>query len=135
MKRFLGFTVLGILISTPIFADQNPLTPQTENGVSFISGGVGGEERDALHAMRAEYNLSLMFSVKGSGEYLSDIKVRIQDASGAVSVETVADGPLLYAKLKPGKYNVSVDQNGHEINKKVTVGANKMVALSFVWPE
>ncbi|MGD0961516.1 MAG: carboxypeptidase-like regulatory domain-containing protein, partial [Methylomonas sp.] len=81
------------------------------------------------------YNLRLLFSMKGTGEYLSDVKVRIEDAKGAVYLETVSDGPMLFVKLKPGRYNVTADQNGYEMNKKASIAANKATSLSFAWPK
>ncbi len=130
MKRLLAILLLQVLYQ-PVSAVE----PQTQGEVSFVSGGVGGEERHALQALRSEYNLSLLFSVKGSGEYLSDVNVRIEDAKGGIYLETVSDGPILYAKLKPGKYHVSAAQNGYEIYKKVTLDTSKITALSFVWPQ
>jgi hypothetical protein len=78
--------------------------------------------------------LSLLFTVKGSGEYISDAKVCIKDARGTVRLETVADGPMLYAKLKPGRYSISVDRDGHVMENKVTLSGKKLTALAFAWP-
>jgi hypothetical protein len=47
----------------------------------------------------------------------------------------LANGPLFYAKLKPGRYTVSVDNNGHTINKTTKVGQQQRTALSFIWPQ
>jgi hypothetical protein len=73
--------------------------------------------------------------LKDSGAYLSDVKVRIEDAKGLVYLETVADGPLLFAKLKPGNYTVNANQDGYEINKKALIGAEKSTSLTFAWPQ
>ena len=136
MKRLhLALLIPCILLGFPAHAEQSALTPQTQGEVTFVSGGVGGDERDAMKAMRADYNLSLLFSVKGSGEYVSDVKVRIEDAKGNLCLETVSDGPMLYAKLKPGRYSVGVDRDGHVINKTATVGGKQRASLSFTWPQ
>ena len=134
MKRLQLTLILPcILIGFPAIAEQTSIKPQTQGEVSFVSGGVGGDERDEMHAIQADYNLSLLFSVKGTGEYLSDVRVHIEDSKGNTSLETVADGPMLYAKLKPGRYSVSADRDGHVIDRKVMVGG-KRTSLSFVWP-
>ena len=135
MKRLLAVLALSLLLQSVAYAQQVSLIPQTQGDVSFVSGGVGGDERLALQAMRADYNLSLLFSVKNSGEYLSEVKVRIEDAKGGVYLETVSDGPILYAKLKPGHYHVSATKNGYEIYKKASLDTHKVTALSFVWPQ
>jgi hypothetical protein len=136
MKRLqLALIVTCILISFQGVA-ESIIKPQTQGDVTFVSGGVGGDERNAMQAIRADYNLSLLFSVQGTGEYLSNVKVNITDASGNTLLETVADGPMLLASLKPGRYTVTVDLDGHIAHKKATiVGGNKRTSLSFIWPK
>jgi hypothetical protein len=122
-----------LLVSLPTLAEQSSIQPQTQGEVSFVSGGVGGVEQQAMQAMQADYNLNLLFSVQGTGEYLSDVQVTIRDAQGNVFLETVADGPKLFANLKPGRYLVTANQNGRVVQKKATVG-NHRTSLSFTWP-
>lgn len=131
IKYMLPWAMLSFLA----FAEQPLLQPQTQGEVSFISGGIGVNERNAMHAMRQDYNLNLLFSEASSGSYLSDVKVNIHDASGNSLLDTLANGPLFYAKLKPGRYTVSVDHNGHTINKTTKVAKQQRTALSFIWPQ
>jgi len=98
-KLYLALILPCVLFSFPVLAEQSGIQPQTQGEVTFVSGGVGGEEQNALQAMKADYNLNLLFSVQGTGEYLSDVKVTITDTSGNVFLETVADGPKLFAKI------------------------------------
>jgi hypothetical protein len=133
-KIHLALILPCILLGLPAIAQQTSLVPQAQGEVTFVSGGVGGEEREAMKAMRADYNLSLLFSVKGSGEYISDAKIIIKDSSGAVRLETVSDGPMLYAKLKPGRYSISADRDGHILGQKVSISGNKLTYVSFAWP-
>ncbi|CAD6875497.1 carboxypeptidase regulatory-like domain-containing protein [Methylomonas fluvii] len=123
-----------IAYSFSAIADPAPLQPQTQGDVTFVSGGIGGDERDALQAVRADYNLSLLFSMQGTGEYFSDVAVRISDAKNQTMLNTVADGPMLFAKLKPGKYRISAEHEGQEIRKTVTVDNKHRSPLSFTWP-
>ena len=85
--------------------------------------------------MRDDYNLTLLFSVKGTGEYVSDVKVSIADSSGNAVLESVSDGPMLFAKFKPGRYIVTVDRDGQVIHKVAIVSGRKGVSLSFAWPQ
>ena len=135
MKRlhYLALILPCVLIGFPAAAQQTPLTPQTQGEVTFVSGGVGEDEREAMKAMRADYDLSLLFAVKGSGEYVSDVTVKIKNSSGSVCLDTVADGPMLYAKLRPGKYSISANRDGHVIDKKVTL-SGKLSTVEFAWP-
>ena len=135
MRRLhLALVLPCVLFSLSSVAEQSPIKQQTQGKVTFVSGGVGADEQNAMQAMRADYNLSLLFSVKGTGEYVSDVKVRITDSSGNTLLETVSDGPKLFAKLKPGRYIVTVDRDGQVINKRVTLGGKQRTSLSFTWP-
>ncbi len=134
MKKLYSALILPcVLFSLPALAEQFSIQPQTQGEVTFVSGGVGGEEQNAMRAMQSDYNLNLLFSVQGTGEYLSDVKVTITDTRGNVFLETVADGPKLFANLKAGRYIVTADQDGRVQHKTVTVD-NRRTSLSFTWP-
>lgn len=135
MKRLqLSLVLSCILFSFQAVADSL-IKPQTQGDVTFVSGGVGGDERNAMQALRADYNLSLLFSVQGSGEYLSEVKVSITDKNGNTFLDTVSDGPMLLASLKPGHYTVTAEVDGQVAHKKATIVANKRTSLSFIWPQ
>lgn len=136
MKRLLYTLVLPcFLFSLQAFAQEYPLEPQTQGGVRFVSGGIGESERYAMQAMKSDYNLNLLFAVKGSGKFLADVNVRIADAKGNTLVETVADGPYLFASLDPGNYTVTAEKDGIAKRQKVRVGSGKTASLSFYWTE
>ena len=136
MKRLNpALIIFFILFSYSALAGEALINPQTQNGVTFVSGGVGGEEWDALQGIRADYNLRLLFSVQGTGEYLSNVNVSITDSKGKQYLETVAEGPLFFAQLIPGRYIVNADLDGKQFQKKVTIAGKKPVSLSFVWPQ
>ncbi|MEQ1485672.1 carboxypeptidase regulatory-like domain-containing protein [Methyloglobulus sp.] len=103
MKRLQLTLILSCILFSFQAIAESLVKPQTQGDVTFVSGGVGGDERSAMQAIRTDYNLSLLFSVQGSGEYLSDVKVSITDSKGNTFLETVADGPMLLASLKPGR--------------------------------
>lgn len=135
MKRLQLTLILSCILFSFQAIAESLVKPQTQGDVTFVSGGVGGDERSAMQAIRADYNLSLLFSVQGSGEYLSDVKVSITDSKGNTFLETVADGPMLLASLKPGHYTVTTELDGQVAHKKATVVGNKRTSLSFIWPQ
>ena len=116
-------------------AEQVSIKPQTQGEVIFVTGGVGTDEQQAMKDMKSEYNLSLLFSEKGSGEYISDVKVRIKDTNGNICLEAVSDGPMLFVKLKPGRYTVTVDRNGNVFDKQINLEGAKHSSLSLSWPQ
>lgn len=136
MKLLQSALILSsIMLGFFALAEQTLIKPQTQGEVEFVSGGVGGDEQKSMQAMRADYNLHLLFSIKDTGEYVSDVKVHIADSNGHPLMESVSEGPMLFAKLKPGRYKVSVDRDGQVVHKAVKVTDRHKVSLSFTWPQ
>ena len=73
MQRTLAAVVLAVCL-TPAAA-LAAQTPQQQNGITYINGGVGEEEQSAMKAQRADYNLLLTFASKQSGAYRSDVQL------------------------------------------------------------
>jgi hypothetical protein len=104
-------------------------------GIPYVSGGVGVDEREAFAAMGKDYSLKLIFAIKG-GEYLSDVKVEISDSIGKKVLEAVADGPWFFTNLPPGKYKVNVTMMDKTQQNVVNIGKDKkQTTLRFYWYE
>jgi len=123
-----------ILLSHLTFAEDFAMQAHSQGDVTFISGGVGIEEQNTLRAMQMDYNLNLLFSVQGTGKYLSNVKVIITNSQGTVFLDTVANGPKLFANLKPGHYIVTANQGDRVVRKTVTIGTHRS-SLYFTWPQ
>jgi hypothetical protein len=135
MKRLPSALVIPcFLISLQAFAQEDWPEPQTQGDATFVSGGIGESERSAMEAMKSDYNLNLLFAAKGTGEFLADVNVRIADAQGNTVVEAVADGPFLFARLKPGNYTVLAEKDGRVLRQNAKVGGGKRASLAFYWP-
>lgn len=115
-------------------AGMDSLTPQSQGGITYISGGVGIDEGDALRAVRDQYNLHLLFAVDGKGEYVSDVTVRIADESDRTLLETLSSGPHLFLRVQPGRYRITAAYGGLTMRKTVTVGAGRGAYVSLYWP-
>jgi hypothetical protein len=76
-------------------------------GVDYVSGGVGEDEQQALHARRGDYSFWLTTAVRKSGAHLSGVLVRIREAeTGLLVLDHRMDGPWLFAGLPVGRYEV-----------------------------
>jgi hypothetical protein len=105
----------------------------TYQGIPFISGGVGLEEREALTAKYQEYNLKLMFAAIG-GAYVADIKVEISDSRGEKVLVAVANGPWFFTNLPAGKYTVTATMMDKEKRNKANIAkGQKQITLGFYW--
>ena len=128
-------TVQEPLTASPGSASADRRLPgQSTLGVPHISGGIGASEREAMEQVKSQYNLRLLFAVAGSGAYLSNIRVQIQDAAGPILLTTVTIGPWLYANLAPGDYILTVEHAGQAQIRNVTIAATGAVAEAFYWP-
>jgi hypothetical protein len=109
--------------------------PQTSGGIPYLSGGVGVEERDQIREKANDYNLWIWLARTGSGYFLADVKVNIEDARGRPVLDTVTNGPWLLARVPPGRYTIRTDQS--EAPTTVTVGAvgHTQTVLRFPGPE
>ncbi|BCU07906.1 carboxypeptidase regulatory-like domain-containing protein [Allochromatium tepidum] len=103
------------------------------SGVPYISGGIGVSERTEMQEVKSRFNLRLLFAVAGSGSYLADVRVRIDDAAGPTLLEAVSQGPWFYASLAPGRYVLRVDNAGRIQTRDIEIPATGAVEQSFYW--
>lgn len=140
MKRINRLVLLllsSILLGPGIgFSEEavTEITPMTEGNISYVGGGIGAGQVQAMKNLRKDYNLLLTFALKGSGEYLADVNVDIRDVKGKKILETVSPGPLFYAKLPQGQYKVSAEYHGKSLTKSANVKKNSLARdLYFYW--
>jgi hypothetical protein len=140
MNAFINILFCSILLITGFAAnsvagekDVLPVEQREYQGIPYVSGGVGSDEREKLDAIGKNYSLKLVFAIKG-GDYLADVKVEILDSSGKKVLDAVADGPWFFANIPPGKYTVTVTIMGKEKqNKADIVKGQKQTTLRFYW--
>ena len=136
----LGIACAMLLQSVPpLFAVQHgedpfAVEPRVENGVPYVTGGVGRDQREALLSLANNYNLKLVFALVEHRAFVADVHVRILDEVGKELFATSGAGPWLYAKLPPGKYRVAATIRGRTLERTAEVapqGATKQ--LAFYW--
>jgi len=130
MQRTLAAIVLAACL-TPA-AVLAAVIPQQQNGITYVNGGVGEEEQDAMKAQRADYNLLLTFATQQSGAYRSGVQLDVMDAKGTNLLSVPNTGPMFFAKLPPGTYRISAAADGKTFKRTVKVGsAPKEVILHW----
>lgn len=116
--------------------ERAPDSP-SDRGIRHISGGVGLDERAEMEALSSQYNLRLIFASQGSGEYLSAVQVKIEDAQGKTLLTAESKGPWFFAQLPTGNYVVEVvappEAQQRPQRKTIHVGASRQSRLSFYW--
>lgn len=122
----LAALVVVCSLATGAAAQISRITPQ---GVPYLTGGVGSDERAAMAQMAGGYSLKLEFA-RSDRAYLGDVAVRI---TGPVATNLVAEGPILYLRLPPGDYVVTADNAGAARTRRVRVGATGQASAAFLW--
>jgi len=116
-------------------ASRSAVDVDAATGVPYISGGIGVSGREEMDEVKSKFNLRLLFAVQGSGAYLADVKVRIDDAAGPTLLTAVSQGPWFYASLAPGRYTLSVDNAGQVQTREVVIPASGASQQSFYWTD
>lgn len=139
MKNRICFAILAGLMVFSLAAtsavagnDLFPIPVQDYEGIRYISGGFGYDERTALQTMGRGYGLKLMFSVK-DGTYLSNVGVAINNAAGVNVLQIAGVGPWVFIDLPPQTYRVTVSAMGRSMVKSARVGYRHQTLLHFVW--
>jgi len=137
----LPFVAIGVLLSPLVLNATNlapidntgvQVQPMQQNGITYLSGGVGEDEARAIGQAQG-YNLHMTFAIGPENKYVPDVAVTVQNASGQ-TVLTLADaGPLVYVQLPPGKYSVVATRNGEERRDTADIGSAATRKLVFHW--
>ncbi|MDB5980599.1 MAG: hypothetical protein JWQ69_1614 [Pseudomonas sp.] len=118
----------------PIDMSAVQLVPQQQNGISYLSGGIGIDETEAIQQTKG-YNLHLTFSAGPSNEYVPNIDVVIQTEKGQPVVSMNQVGPITYVKLPAGKYTVVSTRNGQEKQERIEVDGGSVRTVNFHWTD
>ena len=138
--RKIGLIVLSLFVlsnGAVSFSAETPAPPlmvKDYEGIPYVSGGIGLDEREAMSAIASEYNLKIVFALK-EGNYLADASVLIINAQGRTVLDAVSDGPWFYAKLPAGEYAVTATMMKKANTEKVQIKPAGQSVLRFYWTE
>ena len=123
---------LALAFSASAIAASLP-DPQTQNGVTFLSGGIGSDEAQAMKAEAKHYPLSIVMSEGRHDAYVANAKVSISDKAGRMLLDAVSEGPILLVKLPAGRYRVSAMADGKTLERDIHVGTKGGRQVVFHW--
>lgn len=127
MARYLGAVAL---IAASAALQASPL--QGAGGVSYISGGYGNAETQALKREARAFPLNLVFTEGRQSAYLHHVEVTIRDSAGRVLVHTVS-GPIMLVGLPSGVYRISAASGAGVIDRTVHIDAKAFRRVDFHW--
>jgi hypothetical protein len=124
---------MPLWVSAEVATPEEALKVERQGDISYISGGVGEQEQQAIKNLGRNFNLKLVMAIE-AGNYLSGAQVIIQDAEGNTVLQAVSEGPFFYAELPPGTYTVEASGFGDSYQKTATLTGQNQVQLDFYWP-
>jgi hypothetical protein len=138
--RFALVVAIASALCTPpqAFAESETVLPRERHkgAVTWISGGIGKAQVDAMRGVAPRYNVRLVMAQarKPRAAFLALVPVKIRDAKGRVVLDVRTDGPFLFLKLPPGRYAVTAVFAGHAISKSLRVKRGASVEATLIWP-
>lgn len=122
-------------LDLPPPAPMLQLEPRTENGITYLCGGVGEDEAQAMKQAASDYKLMLTFAA-ANGAYLADVNVDIADARGRSVLQTNCDAPIMLVDFEQGgNYRVRAEANGHTVTRSAQVrNGGKVRTIAMAWP-
>ena len=138
-KIVVGTVGLFLLGASPVFGNSSTESGsqpevRTYNGIPYVSGGIGLEERAALRAISKADNLEISFALQNR-DYLGGAEVLIKDDHGKEILKAVSDGPLFFTNLPAGKYTIEATAEGRTEEQVAQVLAERQTHIYFAWKE
>jgi len=112
------------------------LEPQKVGSVTYLCGGVGLGEQQAIKAQAGKYDLMLTFAAS-NGAYLADVDVEIRSTrkGGDVVLSAKCEGPIMLVDLPgAGTWRVTAQVNGQARQRTVSTASGRVARAVFTWP-
>ena len=104
-----------------------------QNGVSYVTGGIGDAGQARTKMLGKDMSLALVFAKAKGGNYVADIDVQVTDKSGKKVLAVKSSDPMLYVQLPPGSYKVTASAAGKSIERNVDVPATGQRTENIQW--
>lgn len=115
------------------------IKPQSApSGVVYVTGGVGDAQQKTMKEAMQDYNLRLTFS-RPNGNYLANVKVQVdkqgKSPGGDHVLDVTSTGPMLFARVPDGDYQVKANADGEMQTKMVSIKQGEAKELIYRFPE
>lgn len=129
-----GFASLILLaLSGALWAEVPDVKQQ--NGIDYLTGGVGLEESTAIKEEAKRWPLKVMMSELSEGKavWIADAELRIKNQNNRLLLDIKCDGPFALIRLDPGKYTIEATFNGMAQKRQVLVVSGSPQQISITW--
>ncbi|EHP39892.1 hypothetical protein OR16_29259 [Cupriavidus basilensis OR16] len=97
------------------------LARQIVGPISYVCGGVGEDEQQALKSESKDFDMGLLFTEGARGEYLSDVAITLS-RNGVEVASFRSTGPRCLIKAPRATYQVVATYNGVDKHTTLRIG-------------
>ena len=112
-SRLSMLMIAAIATATWQVAGAANLEPRTVGQITYLCGGVGQDEQQAMRAQAGNFDRGLLFTQGSRGKYLAGVDVRLS-RNGEEVASFKADGPRCFISGPDSSYQVTATYNGVE---------------------
>ncbi|WP_408229222.1 hypothetical protein [Paraburkholderia sediminicola] len=110
-SRLCARVVAALAIATWQPAQAANLEPRTIGQITYLCGGVGQDEQQAMRAQAGNFDRGLLFTQGSRGKYLAGVDVTLSRNDEEVA-SFKADGPRCFISGPDSAYQVTATYNG-----------------------
>jgi hypothetical protein len=125
----LGFAASAMSIAE-LVQPSPPLVAQTN--VPYLTGGVGQEELAQLAEQATGFNVKILFADR-DGAFITGVKATIRAPGGRPLLQVASGGPILFAKLPPGNYEIEATYQGVRKDHRLSIGSKGRSETTLRW--
>ena len=135
MKTLLKIILSAQLLLLGSFALAQIPDTKYSQGISYITGGVGQNETDAILAEAKEWPVMLELSQiqNGRGVWIAGVSIKAMDAKKQLIFDALADGPYMLINFVPGDYVLEANYQGVIQKRALSIKANSSQKISLFW--
>lgn len=136
MGNLSSASVAAALLAAAIPTAGQPPAMNQEDGLRWICGGVGADERRALDALRPQANLEVVFASDKRGGYIAGAELAVLRGPGATPVLRItSEGPVCLLHAPPGPYTLRARIGSAERSRVVRVPEKGIARAVLSFPE
>lgn len=108
---------------------------QRSQGISYITGGVGEGESQAILAEAKQWPLLLELSQleNGRGVWIFGASIQVINSQKQAIFSAQADGPYMLINLSPGDYSILATYQGVEQKRSISLQKGAFQKISIFW--
>lgn len=130
MKNLLSLAIVAAFSSVSLAAEMP--AQRTFQSTPYVTGGIGGDEADAMRLAASDYSLAMTFAAQ-TGQFVNNVDVAVKDPSGRVVLQANDAAPILLADLPAGRYLIEATHEGQTQTRNVAVADAGTTRVVLQW--